>query len=82
MAAEDGPKRYPIPLIAREVLAGLVEPGTDDARCQRCGAQALLYTLDAYDEQRFTCLDHHGIVVAEVLRGRYDDERAPLPPLG
>jgi hypothetical protein len=66
---------------ARELATGLVEPGTDDARCIRCGAQAILYALDVEQWQWFTCLDHHGVVIAELLRGKHDGTRPPLPPL-
>jgi hypothetical protein len=69
------------PPFARELLTGLVEPGTDDARCVRCKAQAILYVLDVESWQWFTCLDHHGIVMAELLRGKHDGVQPPLPPL-
>ncbi|GGM64670.1 hypothetical protein GCM10012275_39090 [Longimycelium tulufanense] len=65
----------------REPASGLVEPGTDDARCMRCGAQALLYVLDVNQLQWFTCLDCHGYVVIKIIRGELDDEAPPLPPL-
>lgn len=71
----------PLPLLGRELLTGLVEPGTDDAPCIRCGAQALLYALDAEQWQWFTCLACHGIVMAELLRGKHDGVKPPLPPI-
>lgn len=70
------------PPYARELLSGLVDLGADDqARCIRCGAQALLYALDSEQWPWFTCIEHHGIVMAELLRGKHDGVQPPLPPL-
>lgn len=66
----------------RELPTGLVDLEADDsARCIHCGRQALLYALDAPQNQWFTCLDHHGLVMAKLLRGELDGQTPPLPPL-
>jgi hypothetical protein len=68
----------PPPTGPREFASGLVEPGTDEATCNRCGAQALLYVLDWRALQWFTCIGCHGYTVAGLLRGLYDDREPPL----
>jgi len=68
---------------ARELLSGLVDLAADDsATCKHCGAQALLYVLDVNGDQWFTCLDHHGMIMARLLRGELDGQHPGLPPLG
>jgi hypothetical protein len=74
------PEMWPEPY-ARELASGLVEPGTDDARCVRCGMQAIVYALDVRQLQWFTCLDHLGVVMASLLRGDRDNEFPPMPAL-
>lgn len=66
---------------ARELASGLVEPGTDDAGCIKCGRQAALYALDIDEWQWFTCNEHHGLIMLQLLRGELDGQQPPLPPL-
>lgn len=53
-----------------ELPSSVVEPGTDDAVCVRCGKQAQLYVADDEWTQWFACLDCHGHVLVKLLGGQ------------
>lgn len=55
---------------AFELPVGLVEPGTDNASCERCDKQAMVYIFDREQTQHFSCLDDCGVLVAKYIRDR------------
>lgn len=60
-----------------ELVCGLVNLGADDARCCICRMQALLYAVDPLGHRWHACIDHHGLLVAQLIRGGYLDPDAP-----
>ncbi|MTD56130.1 winged helix-turn-helix domain-containing protein [Amycolatopsis pithecellobii] len=59
------------PALLRELPSGLADPNNSDGHtCYRCGKTADLYSLDLNDKLWWTCTDHHGRLMQELLRGR------------
>ncbi|MFI9203322.1 hypothetical protein [Streptomyces sp. NPDC053048] len=54
-----------------ELACGLIELSADDVQCCICRVQALLYAIDPIGNRWHACIDHHGLVVAQLIRGGY-----------